>query len=120
MSNAKSTQKSAPCHYPATDILEREDGFHILMDLPGVGREDLSVELDDTSVTVHGKSSYHPDGGRSFASKEFGCHSYERRFTISEVVDREGIRAELSDGVLDLFLPKAEKIKPRRIEIKTA
>ena len=102
---------------PPTDILEREDGFHIFMDLPGVAPEDLMIDLEQNELTVRAKSSY--DAGESQAMRnEFGVLSYKRVFTLSDMVDREHIKAVIKDGVLDLFLPKAESMKPRKIEIR--
>ena len=102
---------------PPTDILEREDGFHIFMDLPGVAPEDLAIDLEQNELTVRAKSSY--DAGENQALRsEFNPVSYKRVFTLSDMVDRENIKAVIKDGVLDLFLPKAESMKPRRIEIK--
>ena len=102
---------------PPTDILEREDGFHILMDLPGVSSEELVIDLEQNELTVQAASRY--EAGESQAMRnEFGPLSYKRVFTLSDMVDRENIKAVIKDGVLDLFLPKAESMKPRRIEIK--
>lgn len=102
---------------PSTDILEREDGFHIYMDLPGVEPEKLSIDLEQNELTIRGESSYSAEQGQGLRS-EFGPVVYERVFTLSDMVDRENIKAIVKDGVLDLFLPKAESMKPRRIEIK--
>lgn len=103
---------------PPTDILEREDGFHIFMDLPGVAAEDLMVDLEQSELTVSAVSGYEAAGNHAMRS-EFGPLSYKRVFTLSDMVDRENIKAAIKDGVLDLFLPKAESMKPRRIEIKS-
>lgn len=102
---------------PATDIIEQADGFHILMDLPGVPPEGLTIDLEENEVTVTGRSSYAPAGGDRRMHAEFDAVEFVRAFTLSDMVDRERIRAVLKDGVLNLFLPKAEAAKPRRIEI---
>lgn len=102
---------------PPTDILEREDGFHILMDLPGVASEDLYVDLEQNELSVHAISRYEI-GNCQPVRNEFNSHEYKRVFTLSEMVDRDNIRAVVKDGVLDLFLPKADSMKPRRIEIQ--
>ncbi|MCC8193239.1 MAG: Hsp20/alpha crystallin family protein [Deltaproteobacteria bacterium] len=102
---------------PPTDILECEDGFHIYMDLPGIAAEDLVIDLEQNELTVQASSKY--DMGEPQAMRnEFGPLSYKRVFTLSDMVDRENIKAIIKDGVLDLFLPKADSMKPRRIEIK--
>lgn len=103
---------------PPTDILEREDGFHIFMDLPGVAPEDVTVSLEQNELTVQGTSSYEPGANQPMRS-EFGAIVYKRVFTLSDMVDRENIRAVIKDGMLDLCLPKAESLRPRRIEIKS-
>ena len=102
---------------PPTDILEREEGYHIFMDLPGVTPESLSIDLEQNELTVKGTSNYSSRADHAMRT-EFESLSYERVFTLSDMVDRENIKATIKDGVLDLFLPKAETMKPRRIEIK--
>ena len=102
---------------PATDILECEDGFHIYMDLPGVAPESLSIDLEQNELTVRGESGYTNHAEQQMRN-EFSALNYERVFTLSDMVDREHIKAVVKDGVLDLFLPKAETMKPRKIEIK--
>lgn len=102
---------------PPTDILEGEDGFHIYMDLPGVSPEDLTIELEQNELTVQAASRYEAEPNQTMRN-EFGSLSYKRVFTLSDMVDRENIKAVIKDGALDLFLPKAESMKPRRIEIK--
>ena len=102
---------------PTTDILECEDGFHIFMDLPGVAPESLSIDLEQNELTIRGESGYNPGKARGMRS-EFEPLTYERVFSLSDLVDRENIKAVVKDGVLDLFLPKTEDLKPRRIEIK--
>lgn len=102
---------------PSTDILERDDGFHILMDIPGATAEDLVIDLEQNELTVTAKSSYEASANQAMHN-EFGSVIYKRVFTLSDMVDRENIKATVKDGVLAIFLPKAESMKPRRIEIK--
>ncbi len=102
---------------PPTDILEREEGYHIFMDLPGVAADSLSIDLEQNELTIRGTSSYTAKTEQTMRA-EFDALAYERVFTLSDMVDRENIKATVKDGVLDLFLPKAETMKPRRIEIK--
>lgn len=102
---------------PATDILEMEDGFHIIMDLPGVKPEDLSVDIEESELTIKGNSSYAEQESLRPMHTEFGASSFQRTFTLSDLVDRDNVKAELKNGVLQLYLPKAEAMKPRRIQI---
>ena len=103
---------------PATDIVEMEDGVHIFMDLPGVGADNLSIDLEEDEVTIRGESRYMPqNGGGNMLHSEFQAVNFQRTFTLSDMVERDKITASLKDGVLNLFLPKAEAMKPRRIPI---
>lgn len=102
---------------PATDILEMEDGFHIIMDLPGVKPEDLTVDIEESELTIKAASSYaEPESSRRMHA-EFGKTAFQRSFSLSDMVDREKVKAELKNGVLQLYLPKAEAMKPRRIQV---
>lgn len=106
-----------PAASPATDILETEGGFHIIMELPGVKAESLSVDIEESELSIKGLSSYAgPESSRRMHT-EFGPSTFQRSFTLSDLVDRENVKAELKNGLLKLFLPKAEAMKPRRIHI---
>ena len=103
---------------PSTDILEKDNGFHIIMDLPGVRKEDLHIDVREDQVIIAASSGYAPP--EHCLHREHQAVEYNRVFTISETVDRERIDASFKNGVLDLMLPKAEAAKPRRIEIKSS
>lgn len=109
-----------PAYTPATDIVEMADGFHIFVDMPGAPKESLTIDLKEGEVSIEGVSSYAPPGDAAMHHAEFAAGRYVRTFALSDVVDRNRITATLKDGVLDLFLPKAEATKPRRISIDTA
>lgn len=113
----KKEDKSLPTFRPATDILEREDGFYIYMDLPGVHKEDLVIDLQENDLTVSGKTSHPAPENERYSEMQFGNGEYRRSVSLSDIVDREKIRANLSNGVLELYLPRVEKTQPKRIEI---
>lgn len=110
-------EESRPRYRPATDILEREDGFHIFMDMPGVGKEDLTIDLQEGELVVSGRTSYENGGKESYAEMQFGNCEYRTSIAISDIVDRERITANLDRGVLALFLPRMVKEQPRKIRI---
>lgn len=114
----RNTGKDIARYTPATDILEKTDGFHIFMDMPGVAKENLAIDLNENELTIHGLSDYQLKESGKRLHSEFDKVEYSRTFTLSDVVDRDRIKAVLKDGVLDLHLPKAEQAKPRKIEIK--
>ncbi len=106
---------------PVTDIVEKQDGFHIFIDMPGVNKEGLTIDLNADEVTVTGRTAYPADPttekGRTYSHVEFGGGEFERTFTLSDTVDKEKITAKLENGVLNLHLPKSEKAAPKKIEI---
>lgn len=114
---AKKDEKGLHRVRPATDIIEREDGFHVFMDMPGVRREDLVIDLGDGELTVSGQTA--PMGGdEHYAEVQFGPVEYRRTLSVADVIDQDKVRARLENGVLELTLPKVEKVLPRRIEVR--
>ncbi|NLY42196.1 MAG: Hsp20/alpha crystallin family protein [Desulfovibrionales bacterium] len=114
-------KKSAPAllrFRPNTDVLEREDGFYIFVDMPGVSKDNLSIDLRENELEVCGKAVYPRMDKAKALHVEFGDGEYVRTFTISDGVDRDGIRATMNKGLLELYLPKAARFSPRRIEIQ--
>ena len=116
----KQTEKSLPRVRPATDILERADGFYVYMDLPGVPKENLVLDLHENELAVSARTNEFGGQGEKYLEVQFGPGEYRRTIALSDMVDREKIRATLKNGVLELYMPKAEKILPRRIEIRSA
>ena len=114
---AKTNEKNLPKYRPATDILEREDGFYIYIDMPGVQKQDMVIDLQEDELTVSGKTALAPVEGEKFLEMQFGDCEYVRSISLSDIVDRERIKASLESGVLELHLPKVEKVQPKRISI---
>lgn len=114
---SKNNDRGFPRYRPATDIVEREDGFHIFMDLPGVKKDDLSIDLKDDELIVSGRVELDQGDNEHFTEAQFGNCEYVRSVSVTDIVDREAIQANLDNGVLELLLPKVEKIQPQRITI---
>ena len=115
---AKAEERRLPRVKPATDIIEKEDGFYIYLDMPGVSKENLIIDLNEDELKVSGKAEYALAEGQKLGHVEFGGGEYFRSYTVSHIVDKERIRATLRDGVLELHLPRLEKAQPRKIEIQ--
>jgi len=105
----------------ALDVAEKDDNFLVKASLPGIDPEDLNVTLEDNVLTVQGEvkkdetieeESYH------IRERRFGSFSRSLRFPVP--VNAAKIEAEYENGVLTLTVPKAEEVKPKRIEIKVA
>lgn len=109
----------AAAHTPLIDIHGGPDGLILEADLPGAAEGDVQIELEDNVLTLHARvAAPVPDGAR-LVHEEYRPGDYLRSFILSDEVERGKIAAELKGGVLRLTLPKAERAKTRRIEIKS-
>jgi len=106
-------------YVPRFDIWESDDELLLYGDLPGVKPEDLDIQFENNELTVHGKVGPRHEG-INFVYGEYGIGDFHRSFTVGEAIDADKISAELHNGVLTLHLPKTEKVKPRRIEVKAS
>jgi HSP20 family protein len=101
---------------PACEILDRETNFTISLDVPGMNKDEINIEVKDNQLVVNGE--------RKFQSKEDTVLKSERRygkfsrvFTLPKNVKTEAIEASFSNGVLEITLPKEEKAQARKISI---
>lgn len=103
---------------PRTDLAETDDAYTIRMDVPGVAREDISVDLHEGTLTVSGsRSSEHEERGEKTHRVERFHGRFFRSFTLPQAGDGERVSARLADGVLTIEVPKREESRPRRIEV---
>jgi HSP20 family protein len=103
---------------PPIDIHEGPDGLVLEADLPGAREDLLDIQLEDNVLSLHAQiSSPAPEGARTL-HEEYRLGDFRRSFILSDEVDRSRITAELKNGVLRLLLPKAERARTHRIEIK--
>ncbi len=108
-----------PYFTPAVDISETDEAITLMADLPGVKNEDLSIDLNDDVLTLVGDVSPYEKEDEEDVVVEYETGRYFRQFTLADIIDQEKIEAKLNNGVLNLTLPKAEKAKPKKIEIKS-
>jgi HSP20 family molecular chaperone IbpA len=104
---------------PPIDIHEGPEGLMLEADLPGATDQSLSIELEDNVLSLYAKVESPAPPGARLVHEEYRVGDYQRSFILSDEVDRDRITAELKDGVLRLSLPKAERARTRRIEIKS-
>lgn len=101
---------------PATDIEETNDEFVVTTDLPGVRKEDISIQAVGSQLIIAADRKYQETERRvDLQERYFG--PFERKFNLPSDIDSENIEASYENGVLTVCLPKAEKAKPKRIEI---
>jgi HSP20 family molecular chaperone IbpA len=97
---------------PPADIFEDEAGFTVIADLPGVSKERLAVRIDGDSLVIEGAASAPVSAAMALIYGEMQNPFYCRSFTLSRELDPGKIQARLTDGVLKLSIPKAEKPGP--------
>ena len=102
---------------PPTDIFESDDVLTIVMEMPGVDREDVDVNVENGVLRVEGRLDFSKYEGMQPVYTEYNIGHYRRSFSLSSKVDQDRISAQMQDGVLTLLLPKAEEAKPRRISV---
>lgn len=103
---------------PPIDIFEEPDGLTLLADLPGVAEDSVAIELEENLLTLRARVCCPVPEGAEPMLEEFPVGAFQRTFILSDEVDRARISAELKSGVLRLLMPKAERARPRRIEIR--
>jgi HSP20 family protein len=103
---------------PPVDIYETDDALVIKAELPGVAKDDVSVDVHQNTLTLRGQRK--PDAGvpqDRYHRVERAYGAFQRSFVLPAVVDQDKVQATYHDGILELHLPKSERAKPRRIAI---
>ncbi len=104
---------------PRVDLSETEDAYVIRIDLPGVKKEDITINYQDGTLTVSGERKLEKkEEGENFLHVERVYGRFLRTFTFPKEINPDKISAEYKDGVLVITVPKAEESKPKTIEVK--
>jgi HSP20 family protein len=102
---------------PRVDVLETENEFLLLADLPGVRPGDVDVRFEQGELTVHGRRQADGAARRPLFAEHNGAN-FHRVFAVAETVAADRIEADLKNGVLTVRLPKTEAVKPRKIAVR--
>jgi HSP20 family molecular chaperone IbpA len=102
---------------PRIDIWEGEDELVLYADMPGVKPDNIDIRFENRELTIRGQICPRYNDVQLLYG-EYSIGDFHRTFAIGEAIDAEKISAEMSDGVLTLYLPKSVKVKPRRIQVK--
>lgn len=106
---------------PAVDLLEEDERYVLRADLPGLGEDDVKVELDGRLLTLSGERSFEQESSAGgYRRLERAGGSFSRSVRLPEGVDAEAVEASFEHGVLEVSIPKPEEAKPRRVAIKPA
>jgi HSP20 family protein len=103
---------------PTADIYESQDALTVILEMPGVEKNDVDVRVEEGMLKIEGRLDLSKYQGLQPLYTEYNVGHYARSFRLSSKIDQNTIGAELKDGVLSLTLPKAEEAKPRTIQVK--
>lgn len=112
------TEKSNGSWAPVVELFERENELVLRADLPGISRDEIEIEVENSMLTLSGerKQDVEIEAGKSYRSERtYGA--FKRSFKFAPTVDVSRISATHKDGVLEIVLPKMEQAKPKRVEI---
>ena len=101
---------------PLADVEETDDAYLVEIELPGVKRDDVDIEIAGRRVTVHGERKEKERVG-ILRKRERTVGRFHYEVTLPGDVDEDGVEAHLDEGVLNVRLPKPEHARPRRIQI---
>jgi len=104
---------------PRVDIYESADEVVLQCDMPGVKPQDVDVRFEKGELSLYGKVPPR-QAPAAYLDEEYGVGAFYRAFAIGPEVDTAKISAECRDGVLTVHLPKQEKVKPKRITVRTS
>ena len=119
--NVQESKPNDIAFIPTVNTREADDAYYIEVDLPGVSKDDINIDVDDNTLTISGvrkvKEEHKDD---SFYKVESVYGKFERSFSLPEDVDTDKIEAKHENGVLEIKIPKVEKVEkaPKKIEIK--
>lgn len=104
--------------YPPINVFKQGDDLVAIVELPGVNKADLAVQARENTIRITGRKRIEYPEDVSLHRRERMSGAFDRTLIVPMQIDPDGIKAEYNDGLLALFIPRAEQDKPRTIEIK--
>ncbi|MCE5200082.1 MAG: Hsp20/alpha crystallin family protein [Armatimonadota bacterium] len=102
---------------PVVDILETESDLVVRAELPGLHRDDIDVEVTAESLTIRGERKFDEESRDKYIRVERPYGAFQRSFSIGVPVQPDKVKATYRDGVLEVSVPKAEEVKPKKIQV---
>jgi HSP20 family protein len=103
--------------FPPINVFQQGENLVAILELPGVNKNELEIQAKDHTIRISGKKAIAYDTAVSVHRRERHSGMFDRTLTVPIQIDADRIRAEYRDGVLALFIPRAESDKPRTISI---
>lgn len=103
---------------PATEVIDEEKAFILSMDIPGLRKDELDIEVKENKLFVSGeRKQLERDEKSSVMRSEKRYGKFSRAFTLPQNVNTDSIEARFENGVLEIAIPKEEKAQPRKIKL---
>ncbi|MFQ5900434.1 MAG: Hsp20/alpha crystallin family protein [Thermodesulfobacteriota bacterium] len=104
---------------PAVDIYETDENIILKAELPGIARDDVDLEVKDNIMLLKGERKFNKDiKEENYHRMERSYGGFYRSFTLPNIIDKQGVRAKFSNGVLEVILPKDKKTSPKHIKVE--
>lgn len=105
--------------WPKTDIYEDTEGVTLHFEVPGLDAKEVNVSVNDNTLTVSGERKLpHPEKRANYHRVENSYGAFERSFSLPQTLDTEKLNATYRNGMLQIFVPRSERAKPRSIQVK--
>ncbi|PYI75636.1 MAG: heat-shock protein Hsp20 [Verrucomicrobia bacterium] len=109
-------QRSEQFVTPVSSVIEDGDAYILSAEMPGVNKEGLEISIENNELTITGRRSL-PEIEGTLVHRESRTENFRRAFELDPGIDTAKISARVDQGILTLRLPKAEKLKPRKITV---
>ena len=104
---------------PAVDIYETDENIVMKAELPGIDKKDVSIEVKDNMLVLKGERKFEKEiKEENYHRMERAYGSFQRTFTLPNVVDKDRVSAKYKDGVLEITLPKIKEAKPKQVKVE--
>ncbi len=104
--------------YPPVNVFQQGEDLVAIVELPGVNKEDLNIQAKENTIRIAGRKTIDYPENVSLHRRERSSGVFDRTLVVPIQIDPDRIQAEYNDGLLALFVPRAEKDKPRSIEVR--
>jgi HSP20 family protein len=101
---------------PRTNVRETDDAFIFTMEMPGLGRENVEINLEGDTLVVKGEKSEQSED-KGLVRREYQSTRFERTFHVGDTIDRDKVKAKMTDGILTVTLPKTAERVGRKIDV---
>jgi HSP20 family protein len=102
---------------PVVDAYEDENNIVLMVELPGLRREDIDIEVTSDAVTIKGERKFEASEQKNYVRVERPHGPFARTFAINVPINTGGVKASYRDGVLEIIVPKSEETKPKKVEV---